>query len=146
MATEYQRGRLPANNSRTDTVLLYLSKSNRHRIQTPLAPLHPRQMGLTLQCSFTIDLSQHQPIQLPCQDGWQVMRRNSRVWIAKETKNIVMLDAAQYRMIVDVNMQEAPCSPTVQLLETIRRSSLVQCYLDLEHYIHWSLHLRILAM
>ncbi len=72
----------------------YLSKSNRHSIPTPLAPRHPWQMGMTLPNSVTIDLSQHQPSQLPCQDGRQVMRRNGRVWIAKETKNIIMLDAA----------------------------------------------------
>jgi hypothetical protein len=51
------------------------------------------------------------------------MMRNGRVWIAKESKNIIMLDAAQYGMIVDANMQGAPGSPTVQLLETIRESS-----------------------
>ena len=44
----------------------YFSKSNRRRIPSPLAPRYPWQMGVTLPCSVTIDLSQHQPTQLPC--------------------------------------------------------------------------------
>jgi hypothetical protein len=40
-----------------------------------------------------------------------------------------------------VNMQEAPSSRTVQLLESIRESSRAQRYLDLEHYMHWNRHL-----
>jgi hypothetical protein len=60
---------------------------------TLLAPWHPWQMGYTLPSYVMIE---HQPIQLPCQDGWQVMRPNCRVWIAKEATNIIMLDAAQY--------------------------------------------------
>jgi hypothetical protein len=65
-------------------------------IPTPLASLLLWQMGVTLPSTITVDVSQHQPTQLPCPDGWLVMRLNGRVWIAKESKNIVMLDAAQY--------------------------------------------------
>ncbi len=80
-------------------------------------------MGVTLPSTITVDVSQHQPTQLPCPDGWLVMRLNGRAWIAKESKNIVMLDAAQYGMLVDIHRLDAPCSPTMQLSETIRESN-----------------------
>lgn len=73
------------------------------------------------------------------------MKRNGRVWIAAESKNIIMLDAAQYGMLVDMCTHDASDTPgpTVHLLETIRQSSRAQRNLDLEHYIHWSRHLLV---
>jgi ribonuclease HI len=119
----------------------YFSTRYKSYHPTPLASRHPWQMGVALPSSVTIDFSQHQPTQLPCPDGWQVMRRNGRVWIAKESKNITILDAAQYGMIIAMHTPDEPGSPSVQLLETIWKSSRAQRQLDLEHYIHWSRHL-----
>ena len=123
----------------------YFSKRSTHRIPPPFVPPHPWQIGPTLPSTITIDISQHHPTQLPCPNGWQVMQRNGRVWIATEVKNIIMLDAAHYGMLVDMGTHDAsdPPSPTVHLLETIRKSSRAQRDLDLEHYIHWSRHLLV---
>jgi hypothetical protein len=66
------------------------------------------------------------------------MKRNGRVCIAAESKNIIMLDAAQNGMLVDMCTHGAsdPPRPAVHLLETIRKSCCAQRNLDLEHYIH----------
>jgi ribonuclease HI len=123
----------------------YFSKRSAHHIPPPLAPRHPWQSGPALPSTITIDISQHHPTQLPCPNGWQAMKRNGRVWIAAESKNIIMLDAAQYGMLVDMCTHDASDTPgpTVHLLETIRQSSRAQRNLDLEHYIHWSRHLLV---
>jgi hypothetical protein len=58
--------------------------------------------------------------------------KNGRVRIAKESKNIIMLDAAG--MMVDMYKPDAPGSSIVQLLETILESSLAQLHLDLVNF------------
>ncbi len=71
----------------------YFSQRSAHRIPPPLA----WQIGPALPSTITIDISQHQPTQLPCPNGWQAMKRNGRVWIAAESKNIIMLEFSLQR-------------------------------------------------
>ncbi len=65
----------------------------------------------------------------------QVMKRNGRVWIAAESKNVIMLDAAQNGMLVVICTHDAsdPQGPSVHLLETILKSGSSQRNLNLEH-------------
>ena len=89
----------------------------------------------------TIDLSHHHPTQLSSPEGWGVMQRNGRVWIAKKDNCPFGLDAAQYGMLVALNRREDSTGPSELLLRRISITCSAQRRADLEYHVHWSRHL-----
>ncbi len=75
-------------------------------------------------------------------DGLQAMKLNGRIWIATEFKNIILLDAAQYDMLVDSTFMMRQIL-VLHLLDTMKESSRAQRNLDLEHYRLESTHTSI---
>jgi len=123
------------------SLVQYFSTRRKTNIQYPPVPLHLWQLGPALPHTVVIDTSHHTPAQLPSPDGWTVMKRNGRVWIAEGDRNVTRMDAAHYSMITDLNSQKEQPSPSVQLLQLINASSRAQQQSDLEHHVHWSRHL-----
>ena len=67
---------------------------------SPPAPLHPWQHEPPLPSKVVIDVSNHNPCALPSPEGWEILRRNGRVWIVELNRHVAQLDAAQYGMLL----------------------------------------------
>ena len=64
------------------------------------AILHPWQADPPLPSKVVIDISHHLPRDLPAPDGWSILQRNGRVWVAARRNTIIRLDAAHYGMLL----------------------------------------------
>ncbi len=60
---------------------------------SPLTPLHPWQHDPPLPSNIVIDLSNHTPCKLLSPEGWEILRRNGRVWIVEHNRRVAQLDA-----------------------------------------------------
>ena len=104
--------------------------------------LHPWQQDPPLPSKVVIDVSNHTPCALPSPDGWEILRRNGRVWIVERDRRVAQLDAAQYGMLLvrctDTNGQS---TPPAEFLSSLGASCRAQRMADLEYYVHWSRHL-----
>ena len=69
------------------------------------------------------------------------MKHNGSIWIAEGDRIVTRIDAAQYSMLTDLHSQDGQPSPSVQLLQLISASSRALQQSELEHHVHWSLHL-----
>ncbi len=123
------------------SLVQFFSTSRKASIRSPPVPLHPWQLGPALPHTVVIDTSHHTPTQLPSPEGWTVMKRNGRVWIAEGDRNVTRMDAAQYCTLIVMHSPEGQSPPSVQLLKLISASSRAQQQSDLEHHVHWSRHL-----
>ena len=109
---------------------------------SPLIPLHPWQHDPPLPSKIVIDLSNHTPCKLPSPEGWEILRRNGRVWIVEHNRRVAQLDAAQYGMLlVRFHNSEEHAIPSTEFLSSLGASCRAQRTADLEYYVHWSRHL-----
>ena len=108
----------------------------------PAVILHPWQADPPLPSKVVIDISHHLPRVLPAPEGWEIIQRNGRVWVAARSNQIIRLDAAHYNMLLAICCdQEEQQAPTEQFLVQLSESSRVQQDADRQHYVHWSRHL-----
>jgi hypothetical protein len=117
----------------------YFSTCRKTSVQPPPVPFHPWQTEPALPHTVIIDTSHHNPTQLPNPEGWNVMKRNGRVWIADGDRQVTRMDAAQNCLLTDLHSLAGQSSPSLQLLQLISASSRAQQQSDLEHHVHWSL-------
>ena len=108
----------------------------------PALVLHPWQADPPLPSKVVIDISHHLPRDLPAPEGWSILQRNGRVWVATRSNEIIRLDAAHYSMLLATCCaQEEQQAPTEQFLVQLSESSRAQQDADRQHYVHWSRHL-----
>ena len=119
----------------------YFSTRRKTSFQLPPVPFHPWQTEQALPHTMVIDTFHHNPTQLPSPEGWNVMKRNGRVWIADGYRHVTRMDAAQYCMLTGLHSQAGQSSPSLQPLQLISTSSRARQQSDLEHHVHWSRHL-----
>jgi hypothetical protein len=112
---------------------------------SPLTPRHPSgwQHDPPLPSKIVIDLSNHTPCKLLSPEGWEILRRNRRVWIVEHNRHVAQLDAAQYGMLLaSYNDSDRHSNiPPAEFLSSLGASCRAQRMADLEFYVHWSRHL-----
>ncbi len=85
--------------------------------------------GFHVLSKVTIDILHQLPQGLPAQEGWEITRRNGRVWIKERGSRIVRLDAAHYSMLLATCCgQEALEAPATQFL--VRQQLSASCRAD----------------
>ena len=132
----------PAGQLELAGLVQYISKRRRCSVPRPAVVLHPWQTDPPLPSRVTIDVSHHYPKNLPAPEGWEIIQRNGRVWIAEYNNRIAKMDAAQYSMLLTTCCnQEAQGAPTTQFLAHISKSCRAQQDADQAYYVHWSRHL-----
>jgi hypothetical protein len=110
----------------------------------PLTPLHPWQHDPPLPSKIVIDLSNHTPYKLVSPEGWEILRRNGRVWIVEHNRREAQLDVAQYGMLlVHYNNSDEHSIPSAKFLSSLGTSCIAQRMADLEYNVHWSRHLLV---
>jgi len=92
--------------------------------------------------NIQIDLMNHEPLQLPSPEQWEIWQRNARVVITNANRALVTMCSAQYGMLLELSGAPVPATkPTANVLGAIRDSCLAQSSADLEYQVHWSRHL-----
>ena len=120
----------------------YISQHRRSDVPRPTTVLHPWQADPPLPATITIDVSNHHPRNLPAPDGWEIMQRNGRVWIAERRNQVARMDAAQYGMLLAACVgRETHCVPSTHFLENVCKSCRAQQDADQSHCVPWSRHL-----
>ncbi len=112
----------------------------------PVVILHPWQADPPLPSKVVIDISHHLPRGLPAPEGWDIIQRNGRIWVAARSNKIIRLDAAHLSMLLATCCdQEEQQAPTEQFLVQLNESSRLRAQQDADrrrqHYVHWSRHL-----
>ncbi len=104
-------------------------------VHSPLSPLHPWQSDPPFPnhvAIMAIDLSHHHPKHMHCQQDWEVMQRNGRVWIARKGMCPVSLDAAQYGMLINLQSKLGNDGPSEDILHQLTVTCLAQRQADLQ--------------
>ena len=146
LRAQHQQWRLQVGGADGQTCMTGMTQSLRHSrmlpVSRPLVGLHPWQVDPPLPSQVSVDLSHHIPKNLLCPEGWEVIQRNGRVWIAGHNQRNARLDAAQYGMLLSMNTnQSEPGVPSGLLLQNIWTTCAAQQQADLEYHVHWNRHL-----
>ncbi len=119
-----------------------VSQRRRCSVPRPAVIFHPWQTDTPLPSSITIDVSHHHPRSLPAPDGWEIIQRNGRVWIAEHSNRVARIDAAQYRMLLATYCgQEGHNTPSTHFLGHFNESCRAQQDADQTYCVPWSRHL-----
>jgi len=89
-----------------------------------------------------VDLTNHEPQQLPSPEHWEIWQRNARVVITKMDGPVATMCSAQYGMLLELSgVRNLELRPTIEVMEAICDSGLKQSRADMEYQVHWSRHL-----
>ena len=136
------QARGPAGQTELTGLVQYITHRRSGALSRPIIILHPWQADPPLPSKVVIDISHHLPRSLPAPEGWEIIQRNGRVWVADRRNTIIRLDAAHYSMLLATCCaQEEQQTPTEQCLVQLSGSSRAQQDADRLHYVHWSRHL-----
>ena len=72
----------------------YITHRRGHATPRRTVVLHPWQADPPLPSRVVIDISHHLSRGLQAPEGWEIIKRNGRVWVAARSNKIILLDAA----------------------------------------------------